>query len=153
MLLRCIQILCPLLWFFCPFDAALYITPDHLSIYPSIIIFASITTELQALARKWTRQSIINIGFHNSNTPVLSKVLSKMALDVARLVLTWLVIPTSFDPKLNWLIKLPTGNTRLSPSVDVMMGIPIWACYLTWSCVLCAVIEKISCVVLDIQRS
>ena len=94
----------------------------------------SITTDLKELVRTRASQSITNIGFPKSKTPVLSKLISKMALNLSRLVPPSLVMPTSFNPKLNWLIRLLKVTERLSPSGDVVMGISMWeeslTCYL-----------------------
>ena len=85
MLLRYLQILFPLLWFF-KGDAVLHIPPGHISIYPDIIRLYIHYSCLTGIIKYMGRHYITNMVFPKSNTPVFSKVLSKMALHVARLV-------------------------------------------------------------------
>ena len=104
MLLCCLQSFCPIYFFVQVMQSCIFLLVTSVSNLPSLD-FTCITPALQELSRTWKRNSITNIYFPKSNTPVLSKVLSMMALHLARLVPPSLVMPTSFDPKVNWLIS------------------------------------------------
>ena len=75
--------------------------------------FISIHPELHSLASTWASHSITNIGFPKSNTPVLSKLLSKMALRVTKLVTPSLVLTINQTGWLHYQPELQDSHRQL----------------------------------------
>ena len=105
--------------------------------------FTAIRPAFWGFVSTWARHFITNIGFPYLKTPVLSKLLSKIYFHITRLVPPSLVIQTNFVPKLNWFINELIVTARISLSLDIVIGIPIWECSLTRERVKFVVIEKI----------
>ena len=104
-------------------DAALHVLSDPIFIKFPNVQFHIHNDFLVDICKYIVKSLNHKDRFPQVKNPILSKIISKIALHLARLFNPSLVIPTNIVPKVNCFITEPTGNVRISPSVNVVIGI------------------------------